>query len=83
MNFSENAAVKIFARSLIIAYNYPNKTMDQLQLFDDGLCQALERVLCCSLSEMSYLYSSLSYKLEALGSFSLFVLPCCLSGKLP
>ena len=33
--------------------------MDQLQIFDDGLQQPLERILCCSVTERSWLQASL------------------------
>ena len=44
-----------------VAYGSPDETLDQLQLFNDGLCQTLERILCCPVSEISWLHSSLPY----------------------
>ena len=58
------------------------KVWTNLQVFDDGLCQVLKRILCCSVSERSQFHSSLPYDLDNFGSFSLFALPCCLNGKL-
>ena len=37
----------------------PDKAINQLQVLDDGLQQALERILFCSLTEMSWLQASL------------------------
>ena len=37
----------------------PNKAMNQLQVLDDGLRQALERILFCSVTERSWLQASL------------------------
>ena len=37
----------------------PDKAMNQLQVLDDGLRQALERILFCSATERSWLQASL------------------------
>ena len=37
----------------------PDKAMNQLQVLDDGLRQALERILFCSVTERSWLQASL------------------------
>ena len=37
----------------------PDKAMNQLQVLDDGLRQALERILFCSVNERSWLQASL------------------------
>ena len=38
---------------------FPDKAMNQLQVLDDGLRQALERILWCSVTERSWLLASL------------------------
>ena len=37
----------------------PDKAINQLQVLDDGLQQALERILFCSVTERSWLQASL------------------------
>ena len=54
---------------LFTAYGSPDESMDQLQVFDDGLCQVLQRTLCCFVSERSWFHSSLPYDLEDLSPF--------------
>ena len=57
----------------------PDKAMNQLQVFDGGLQQTLERIiLCCSVTERSWLQGSYPYRpftLEDLVSVLLFALP--------
>ena len=56
----------------------PDKAMNQLQVFDGGLQQTLERIiLCCSVNERSCLQGSYPYRhfaLEDLVSVLLFAL---------
>ena len=47
----------------LLPYGSSDESMDQLQVFDDGLCQALERILCFSVSERFWFHSSLPYDL--------------------
>ena len=45
----------------------PDKVVHQLHAFDDGLRRSLERILCCSVCERSWLQASLPLRFGGLG----------------
>ena len=54
----------------------PDKAMNQLQVLDNGLRQALERILFCSVTERSWLQASLPLPALRFRGFDLYSSVC-------
>ena len=58
----------------------PDKAMNQLQVLDDGLRQALERILFCLVTERSWLQASLLLPALRFRGFDLYPSVCTAPG---